>query len=413
VFTENFINDLVTKPVTCTSIVRSFIQHAVDTTKPYRDFMTNFRGKKVPDDYTKYPGKLDHTSSLSFKVNIKKAWTRGSSTEIKTNGPQNGSPQTNPTSTRQSQPTRETSQLLQLDIPCVLLDQKAKLALDDNNNHDMIDEANDPDLAVWNSLFGTETYVVEWNGFVEGLQLGTTETEEKQLKTVIDYADTGSVTRFKFQEFLKGFGPIDKCLENVKKLVTAEYFHGFLGPNESKTFLENQPIGTFLMRFSGSRPGSFVIDYVLKLNQVRSVRLTSHTGGGFAVLITTPGSQTEKIFKSLQEVIETYSNTLFTRPFSSTLSQKSWFFGDITAEEAESLLRGQPTGTFLIRFSKKKPGSFAASFVAADGSISKGLITKNPALGGYQVNEQGVAFNTLDNLIQHYIAQGIFTQELQ
>jgi len=73
-------------------------------------------------------------------------------------------------------------------------------------------------------------------------------------------------------------------------------------------------------------------------------------------------------------------------------------------------LQGQPTGTFLIRFSATQ-GYLAASFVGAGGKVLKGLITKNNI--GYQVNNQGMNFQTLDEFIQHYIEQHIFTQPYQ
>lgn len=39
-----------------------------------------------------------------------------------------------------------------------------------------------------------------------------------------------------------------------------------------------------------------------------------------------------------------------------------WFFGFISHVETEYLLESQPPGTFLIRFSKSNPGSFALGF---------------------------------------------------
>lgn len=47
---------------------------------------------------------------------------------------------------------------------------------------------------------------------------------------------------------------------------------------------------------------------------------------------------------------------------------ESWFFGDVSAEEAEELLSGKPEGTFLLRFSSKS-GCFASSYVLEGGKI--------------------------------------------
>ena len=48
--------------------------------------------------------------------------------------------------------------------------------------------------------------------------------------------------------------------------------------------------------------------------------------------------------------------------------RQKWFFGDLSAEEAVSLLRGKPVGTFLVRFSSN-PGDFTISYVSSTGRI--------------------------------------------
>ena len=40
------------------------------------------------------------------------------------------------------------------------------------------------------------------------------------------------------------------------------WFHGFLSSVEAERLLERQPVGTYLIRFSKSRSGSFAIGYV-------------------------------------------------------------------------------------------------------------------------------------------------------
>jgi hypothetical protein len=307
----------------------------------------------------------------------------------------------------------------------------------DNNNHSFAfdngsvpeeDEKNAPYKAVWDKRFG-DVYVKEWSEFIVGLKIPISAEESSQLRTIIDYSRTGSVTRYKFIEFLKGFGPLERCVENVKRVVASDWFHGFISANESKKFLEQQPVGTFLIRFSGSRPGAFVLDYVREIGHVRSVRLKSHISGGFAAQGERPGAK-ELIFKSLEDLVDTYRKMgVLTLPFSSSLTSKPWFYGDVTADEAELLLQGQPAGTFLIRFSGQR-GHLAASYVGpqtaqstngmiraetiapgADLKVQKGLITKHAA--GWQVGGAGMVFGTVDELIVHYQEQKIFTQPFQ
>jgi len=236
--------------------------------------------------------------------------------------------------------------------------------------------------------------------------------DDDRFSLVLDHSKTGSVTRYKFVEFLKGFGPVENCIENVKIVVTAEYFHGFVSATESRLFLDGQPQGTFLIRFSGSRPGAFVLDLVQKGGHIHSVRINSHPQGGFSVMIV--GSETTELrLKSLQELVDIYSKkNLLKTPFSSDLSKQPWFFGDISREESEELLKGQPVGTFLVRFSTNQPGCYAVSFVGPEQTILRGLITPCVDGQGYQVASKGGVFANLPAVVKYYIDLGHFVSPL-
>lgn len=49
-------------------VVETLIKHAHTTTQSSRDFMEKFPNLKLPTDYAKYPGKMDHTTACAFKV---------------------------------------------------------------------------------------------------------------------------------------------------------------------------------------------------------------------------------------------------------------------------------------------------------------------------------------------------------
>mmetsp|Transcript_14999 Transcript_14999/g.20981 ORF Transcript_14999/g.20981 Transcript_14999/m.20981 type:complete len:915 (+) Transcript_14999:136-2880(+) len=421
-FTESLITSIVGKPVTVQTVTNNLTQHGLDVTQKIRTFMETNIGQKVPVDYKNLPGKPDHTTCLSFKVGTRKAWTRAQSKgNVLEPEPKPRQPSVRNLAT-QGASSKEISiefrELLKLDMDDKKRIESATSQQPDNTlpPTTITQAVDEPQRLIWDELFGKETYVIEWKDFIDGLnkRIPVTPEDEQQLATIIDYSRTGSVTRFKFQEFLKGFGPLENCVLNVKKVVAAEWFYGFLSATESKRFLEQQSLGTFLVRFSGSKPGSFVLDYVKDTQHVRSVRLTGHSDGGFAVLIEGGQTPKERVFKSLEELIETYRTMgVLSLPFSSTLPQKPWFFGDLTGEEAEQLLAGHPQGTFLIRFSNQ-PGCFAASFVGLQNTqpaILKGLITKTNH--GFQVNNYGMVFPTLDDLVGHYQNQKIFTVPLQ
>ena len=50
------------------NIVHKVLKHALETTKSSREFMEQNPGKRLPKDYHKYPGKMDHTTIICFRV---------------------------------------------------------------------------------------------------------------------------------------------------------------------------------------------------------------------------------------------------------------------------------------------------------------------------------------------------------
>lgn len=77
---EGHINKLIQKPISPQTIVKDLIQYSVKTTEPIRKFITSNPGKRVPNDYKLFPGKLDHTTCVCVKVGIylKNSWTKAS-----------------------------------------------------------------------------------------------------------------------------------------------------------------------------------------------------------------------------------------------------------------------------------------------------------------------------------------------
>ena len=317
---ENYITEKCcpTKPYTVTSITQSLLQNSIDVTSNMRNFMETNRGKKVPSDYKLYPGKVDHTTCLSLKItqsiNKNKNWT-----PVKVGSPSSTTPSPIPSPLQRTNSNTNIDSYKPLSFDDNILPRKlsATNTINNNNNNNSSNNNNNGDdldngteNIIWDNLFGNQVYVVPWNLFIR--KLNTTNvtidnTAEKQLKTILDYSNTGSVTRFKFGEFLKGFGPtLEQCIENVNRVVSADWFVGFISANEGRKFLEQTTPGTFLIRFSGSKPGSFVLDYVTKTGQVSSVRLNSHITGGFSAAVQ--GGQKEVIFKSLHDLVDTYKN---------------------------------------------------------------------------------------------------------
>ena len=75
-------------------------------------------------------------------------------------------------------------------------------------------------------------------------------------------------------------------------------------------------MGTFLVRFSSSKTGSFALAYVSSVNKVTHVIIRT-TDTGFAVT----EHSGERVYKSLPEIIQCYSHVL-TIPFDSKLPKE-------------------------------------------------------------------------------------------
>jgi serine/threonine protein phosphatase PrpC len=169
---------------------------------------------------------------------------------------------------------------------------------------------------------------------------------------------------------LKAFGPIEKSLQNVKDIYKQKWFHHFLSVEEVIRSLSDQPPGTFLVRFSRSKSDAFALEYVESKGKVRTVLIKNNMPHGVSIA---EEHNVEKTFGSIHQLIQHYSETLKS-PFHSDLLHKNWFFGDISSDEAEEMLFGRPSGTFMIRFSDTGRFQYAASYV------SKG---KDPVSPGY------------------------------
>eukprot|EP01133_Synstelium_polycarpum_P008018 gene8018-9420_t len=59
-------NDL--EPLSAKMITEKLIEHCVETTRSSREFMVAYPNKPLPDDLKAYPGKMDHTTCVAFKV---------------------------------------------------------------------------------------------------------------------------------------------------------------------------------------------------------------------------------------------------------------------------------------------------------------------------------------------------------
>jgi hypothetical protein len=106
----------------------------------------------------------------------------------------------------------------------------------------------------------------------------------------------------------------------------------------------------------------------------------------------------QESYPSIQHFIDSKIQTrLLSRPFISNIPKMSWFHGDLSGEEAQEVLEGQPAGTFLVRFSSQ-PGCFAVCYVGADLQVTKVIITQTA--NGFMFSSDGPQWPHLENLIK-------------
>lgn len=89
-----------------------------------------------------------------------------------------------------------------------------------------------------------------------------------------------------------------------------------------------------------------------------------------------------------------------------TVIQSPWFHEHLTSHEAELLLAHQPTGTYLIRFSRSCSANFALAFVSSPGRFAHVLIESRANPVRYEIQEgaegHSKEFGTLAAIVEYY-----------
>eukprot|EP01090_Pellita_catalonica_P001561 TRINITY_DN11325_c0_g1_i2.p1 TRINITY_DN11325_c0_g1~~TRINITY_DN11325_c0_g1_i2.p1 ORF type:complete len:476 (+),score=67.83 TRINITY_DN11325_c0_g1_i2:34-1461(+) len=231
---------------------------------------------------------------------------------------------------------------------------------------------------------GDDGFFVEWNEFVqEGNRVfhDATDQEWDDIKSVLDPADTGGVTKTKFKDLLKGFGPFGCLIQNIRCVFASAWFHGFLTREEGTKLLLSAPPspGLFLVRFSSTQTGSFALMRLKRgVHEVESILIQSRFPDfGLALEFQRGDDVMTRQFSNLGCVIESFAHCLL-HPLRCDFIHEPWFVGDISADEASEDLRGREIGTFLVRFSSQ-PGYFTLSFIKKDGRIQHSRIFQESA----------------------------------
>jgi len=177
-----------------------------------------------------------------------------------------------------------------------------------------------------------------------------------RLEAILDPSHSGSVSIGRFDSFLHGFGPLPSAAGRVRDIVTAPWFHSYLSSEEAVRLLRDTEEGTYLVRFSKSKPGNFAIALraTSSTTPVKHARIDTRGDGRFGLQ--------KKRYDSLAALLA--GTPHLKQPFHAPLLLQPYFHGDLTELEATEILSGSEPGTFLVRFALDKPSdAYAISYV--------------------------------------------------
>lgn len=262
----------------------------------------------------------------------------------------------------------------------------------------------------WRTSFGPNTLIVRWETFLPAWQ-ATFETHGSIthmvpfIRYTLDVSYTNTVNQFALQDFVHKFGPFHECLERAEKVWKEPWFVGYMTSHEAGFLLEKEPVGTFLIRYANSAP--FALEYVDTRGNVKHSTIQYTSRGTYVVEEATADAsrpKKPKEFPDLGKLVENYTNFLFHRPYRKNIFRKSWFFGEATSSDCTVLLAEKRDGTFLIRFSQNKRGSFVVSYVH-HGKLFHTMI--DTELDGSFLCD-GVRFKSLDEMLYKYRSLFVF-----
>ncbi|PRP82076.1 regulator of G-protein signaling 4-like [Planoprotostelium fungivorum] len=283
---------------------------------------------------------------------------------------------------------------------------------EDSNDSPLYSPTSASSIGFWKLYFGTQIELtrltqlyINWKSFVhslaEFLNITIRPDIESILKFLLDNSNLDVVNRTVFESFLHFFGPIrtsnGNCVEQVKGMFQCKWFYGYLSKNEAALLLADTWPGTFLCRISKGQttPGAMEINYTDSKKRFCQFFVSSTMDG----VILTDSHGKEKRYTNITEAIRS-NGDIFKNSLLTTIPFESWFWGDISLQEAADSLLGQPDKTFLIR-TVIESTSFAVTWVV-EGRIKNSLIKRDSK--GWQLasDENGKSYTDLYSLIVHY-----------
>jgi len=124
-------------------------------------------------------------------------------------------------------------------------------------------------------------------GVTEGTEVSEETRELFCLKGIFTDEKEGVVALKRYGEMLAIFGPLTEgdlapFVAKIIQLVKEPWFHGYLATTDAEAVLKVYPRGTFLVRFSNTKPKTFCISKVSTNKAIKHVVIPHETGKGLA-----------------------------------------------------------------------------------------------------------------------------------
>ncbi|KAJ4459623.1 hypothetical protein PAPYR_4358 [Paratrimastix pyriformis] len=130
--------------------------------------------------------------------------------------------------------------------------------------HKLLDPFDDA-CKFWSLLVIQET--IQWTQFITLLSQSVSHlrkhpTSERYLRVFLAEKD-GLVSLERFADFCRYFGtPLSTAIHRARRVLKERWFHGMVSRARVPELLAGKPAGTFMVRFSQSKPGTYAADIV-------------------------------------------------------------------------------------------------------------------------------------------------------
>eukprot|EP01121_Diplochlamys_sp_Union-15-3_P011101 TRINITY_DN3183_c0_g1_i1.p1 TRINITY_DN3183_c0_g1~~TRINITY_DN3183_c0_g1_i1.p1 ORF type:complete len:397 (-),score=35.19 TRINITY_DN3183_c0_g1_i1:10-1200(-) len=171
----------------------------------------------------------------------------------------------------------------------------------------------------WLQVFGEKLFVPWANffrNFISYIKDGQYVDFEPVLKKYLDFTFDDEVSVWEISIFLKWFGPLQYCFQNLLDAIHSGLLAGFVPASEATVLLNSNVEGSFLIRFSKTQLGSFAVTFVDSPRQIKHCLLHCVETGGLT--LKTPPA----VYPNLIKFVEAHSEKL-KYPFISTSLKQS------------------------------------------------------------------------------------------